>query len=134
MNETLQDSRAPKSWVRMFKPQFAPLVEVGRKLQTVRPTPKRLPQAGDAISLRAWTGRPYGSKQRVLREATITRVDTFSIDTFPSVRINDLRLKTRRSVDEFARADGFTDWKEMEEWFRATHGLPFEGIVIHWRP
>lgn len=43
-------------FVRMFKPQFAPMVENGTKLQTVRPRPKRMPKEGDAISLRCWTG------------------------------------------------------------------------------
>jgi hypothetical protein len=119
-------------FVRMFKPQFAGLVERGEKLQTVRLTPKRMPKAGDKISLRCWTGKPYCSKQRVLREATITRVDTFSIDTFPTMRINDIRLKYRSACDEFARADGFADYPALLEWFHATHGLPFEGIVIHW--
>lgn len=49
------------NYVRMFKPQFAPLVESGKKLQTVRPTPKRMPKPGDKISLREWTGLPYRS-------------------------------------------------------------------------
>jgi len=120
------------SFVRLFKPQFAALVEAGTKLQTVRPTPKRMPKAGDTISLRCWTDKPYRSKQRVLMKSTITRVDTFSIDTFPTMRINELGLKYRRVCDDFARADGFSDYPELLEWFRSTHGLPFEGIVIHW--
>ena len=41
------------SFVRMFKPQFAGLVERGENLQTVRPIPKRMPKPGDKISLRA---------------------------------------------------------------------------------
>jgi hypothetical protein len=121
-----------RTFVRMFKPQFAGLVERGEKLQTVRLTPKRMPMPGDRISLRAWTGAPYRSKQRVLREATITKVDTFSIDTFPTMRINDIRLKYRSACDEFARADGFEDYPALLEWFRNQHGLPFEGIVIYW--
>src|SRR5262245_11304591 len=35
------------NFVRMFKPQFAPMVESGQKCQTVRPTPKRIPHPGD---------------------------------------------------------------------------------------
>ena len=120
------------SFVRMFKPQFAGLVKAGTKIQTVRPVPKRMPKPGDKISLREWTDKPYRSKQRVLIDSHITRVDTFSLDTFPSIRINDIRLKTRREADEFARADGFEDYPALLEWFRSTHGLPFDGIVIHW--
>jgi len=126
-------ANATASFVRMFKPQFAPLVQAGTKLQTVRPTPKRMPKVGDNISLRCWTGKPYRSKQLVLMESIITRVDTFSLDTFPTLRINDLGLKSRRACDEFARADGFADYLALLDWFRLTHGLPFEGIVIHWQ-
>ena len=120
------------SFVRLFKPRFAPLVEAGTKLQAVRPIPKRMPKVGDKISLRCWTDKSYRSKQRVLMESTITRVDTFSIDTFPTMRINDIGLKYRRVCDDFARADGFSDYPALLEWFRETHGLPFDGIVIHW--
>ena len=41
--------------VRMFKPQFAPLVKAGTKRQTIRPVPKRLPQPGYLESWREWT-------------------------------------------------------------------------------
>ena len=36
-------------------------------------------------------------------------------------------------ADRFARADGFTDWNEMREWFKAEHGLPFDGVVLYWQ-
>jgi hypothetical protein len=65
-------------------------------------------------------------------ESTITKIDTFSIDTFPTMRINDMRLKYRGASDAFARVDGFQDYPALLEWFQANHGLPFEGIVIHW--
>lgn len=117
-------------FVRMFKPQFAPLVEAGTKLQTVRPTPKRVPQAGDRISLRAWTGKPYRSKQRVLRESIIEKVEPIRITT-AGIYVSErpLGLDTEQ---RFARADGFRSWVEMREWFENTHGLPFEGIIIYW--
>jgi hypothetical protein len=38
------------------------------------------------------------SKQRVLMESTITRVERISIDTFPTMRINDLGLKYLRAL------------------------------------
>lgn len=119
-------------FVRMFKPQFATLVDAGTKLQTVRPTPKRIPQAGDRISLRAWTGKPYRSKHRVLREARIVAVRKvrfagYFFDGGP----RDARGEGI-SLDAFAQADGFACWRELVKWFESTHGLPFEGIVIHW--
>lgn len=119
--------------VRMFKPQFASLVESGAKRQTVRPCPKRLPKVGQPISLREWTGKPYRSKQRVLKEAVITQVEPIAIDskgiyldgTSDSVAMVDNR-------DEFAKADGFGDFYSMLRWFEDTHGLPFTGILIKW--
>ena len=111
----------------MFKPQFAALVESGAKQQTVRPTPKRLPKAGDRISLRMWTGKPYRSKQRILRDAMISEVascEIYSSDVYvggyPQPR------------DEFAVADGFANYEELCKWFQSVHGLPFSGILIKW--
>lgn len=113
--------------VRMFKPQFAPLVESGVKCQTVRPVPVRMPKAGERISLREWISKPYRSKQRVLREAIITEVSHCDI-TETGIAVNSYA----EPCDDFARADGFKDFFELRDWFKATHGLPFEGVVIKW--
>ena len=115
--------------VKLFKPQFSPLVESGLKLQTVRPTPKRMPKPGDRISLREWTGAPYRSKQRVLREAKIVSIQPIRMDLW--ISINGEVLTVRRA-EAFARADGFASLYEMTCWFEDTHGLPFEGVVIKW--
>lgn len=114
--------------VRMFKPQFAPLVESGTKRQTIRPTPKRMPKPGDTISLREWTGLPYRSKQRVLRESVITKVGHVEI-TETGVILNSYA----EPCDDFAVADGFKDFHDMRQWFQETHSLPFEGILIQWQ-
>jgi hypothetical protein len=111
----------------MFKPQFAPLVESGAKCQTVRPTPKRMPKPGDRISLRTWTGKPYRSKQRALREAFIAEVSPCAIYE-SAVYVNG----SPEPRHDFAVADGFADYGELAEWFKTTHELPFEGVVIKW--
>lgn len=122
----------------MFKPQFAWLVERGEKLQTVRPVPKRMPKVGDKISARAWTGKPYRSKQRVLMESTICAVEPVEIApwTLKIGRGENFRCYTHprdtEQLDAFARADGFADFGELFEWFAVTHGLPFEGVLISW--
>lgn len=121
------EEEKPSSFVRMFKPQFAPLVESGAKKQTVRPIPERMPKAGDKISLRVWTGEPYRSPQRVLLDSVIIAVDRCEI-TETGVIVNSYA----EPCDEFARRDGFKDFFEMAEWFRETHALPFEGILIRW--
>jgi len=115
----------------MFKPQFALLVEAGTKLQTVRPKPKRMPKPGDKISLRTWTDKPYRSKQRVLMESTITKVESVQFTSLNRVQFNDGLLSCEEAW-AFAKADGFSSPAAMFEWFENNHGLPFEGIVIHW--
>lgn len=121
------------NFVRMFKPRFAALVEAGTKLQTVRPVPSRLPGPGDTISLRTWTGKPYRSKMRLLREARITAVVAIEISE-DQIHYDNFLCVARHNLDNFANADGFKGWIEMREWFRAEHGLPFKGILIQWEP
>lgn len=125
---------ASGSFVRMFKPQFAPLVEAGSKRQTVRPTPKRMPKPGDRISLRCWSGAPYRSKQRVLREAEITEVHDVRIDAH-GVCLYEQRSGAGWAPDReaFAKADGFRSWDQMRAWFEETHALPFVGVVLYWQ-
>lgn len=115
----------------MFKPQFADAVENGTKLQTVRPRPMRMPKPGDEISCRAWTGKPYRSKQRILRQSLITEV--LPIQLFhESMYLNFHRVPADQR-EEFAKSDGFGAFSEMVDWFSQTHGLPFDGIVIIWK-
>ena len=106
------------------------MVEDGSKCQTVRPTPKRMPQPGDRISLRTWTGAPYRSKQRVLRDGVVTRVRLIEIETY-AITIDGKRLHAFEE-ESFAKADGFPSVSDLVDWFGETHGLPFDGIVIEW--
>jgi len=134
-------SAKPRRFVRLFKPRFAYLVENGKKLQTVRPWPKRIPQAGDLISLRTWTGRPYWSDQRILREGVVMAIARISIyrgHYWHSIECGGnlmagLTVTDSGALDAFARADGFNHWADLVDWFRAEHGLPFTGIVIYWK-
>jgi hypothetical protein len=122
------------SFVRLFQHRFADMVERGEKLQTVRKTPKRMPKPGDRISLRAWTEKPYRSKQRVLAEGTITEVSTVWLG-WNALIVSD-RVLTQAEWDAFARADGFADSVEMHGWFLKTHGIPVDGwrgILIRWQ-
>lgn len=123
-----------KTFIRLFKPQFSPLVEAGTKCQTVRPTPKRMPKPGDRISLRVWTGKPRRSKQRVLRESEISAVEKITIcDTGRELLVGvGNKSLTPEELNAFAALDGFKNGIEMFNWFEATHGLPFEGVVIKW--
>jgi hypothetical protein len=127
--------RKPKRrwFVRMFKERFAPLVEAGTKLNTVRPEPKRRPVPGDITSLRVWRGEPYRSKQRILRTAMITAVrDILITENYVWYLEKGERVSASGDLDDFARRDGFADFRDMQAWFNEEHGLPFVGIAIFW--
>lgn len=113
----------------MFKPQFAKLVQNGTKRQTIRPVPKRLPALGAVESWREWKGKPYRSKHRELAVVMLTNVQIVEICE-AGIRNNRGRLLPYLVALATARADGFSDWREMREWFKAQYGLPFVGVVI----
>lgn len=137
MNSKLTTSRRPpaagsaRRFVRMFQPRFAEKVESGLKRQTVRCEPKRKPRAGDLLSARAWLGKPYRSKQRILREVVISEVAEVEIFG-DSLWIDGVRC-TAQEREDFAHADGFDGYKDMTDWIRKVHSLPFDGIVIYWQ-
>lgn len=127
-----------KTVVKMFKPEFSELVRTGKKRQTIRPTPKRMPKVGDMVSLRCWADKPYRSKHVILGDGRIRNVYPIRIyadhEEEPiqwEMWIGD-RFLTIREADSVARADGFPGVCEMLEWFEREHGLPFEGILIRW--
>jgi hypothetical protein len=42
------------------------------------------------------------------------------------------RMLMADECQELARNNGFPDFARMLSWFRASHGLPFDGQLIHW--
>ena len=79
------------------------------------------------MSLRRWTGKPYRSKQEILRTETCLSVDP--------VRVSNEGVSVGgRWVDkeQIAQAEGFVDFGEMVLWFGITHGLPCDGFLIRW--
>jgi hypothetical protein len=121
--------------VFMFQPRFTPLVEARTKLQTIRPHRKRMPVAGDVLSLRAWTGKPYRSKQRILRDAIVSKVEDIWIYEWGALMMPDAFNPQRLSARELqnvAEADGFKSWADMHTWFHDNHKLPFHGFIIKW--
>lgn len=147
-----QGVRKPRRFVRMFKAEFAVAVMTGRKRQTVRPVPKVLPQAGDIIDCRQWSGMPYRSPHRYLGEGIVQRVravwiedNSVTVWADPKVLLllpEDWHDAGRGAsaeavgefADHFARKDGFKDFEGMVQWFERQHGLPFAGCLIEWRP
>lgn len=83
---------------------------------------------GETVSLRVWTGRPYNSKQREFAQRVVKF--TFPVRvTHAGIERPDLGCKLVRG--KMARSLGFANWSEAREWYEAAHGLPFEGVLIH---
>ena len=116
-----------------FQKQFAPKVEAGEKRQTIRAERKdgRMPaKVGDTLAL--YTGmRTKGCRK--LMDAECIDVSQVCIDRVPDgvrVAVNHQRM----DAEQQAKADGFDSAKAMADWFDKTHGLPFYGHLIRWRP
>ncbi len=115
--------------VRMFKPQFAPLVLNGSKRQTIRPMPKRIPSIGEKESWRKWMDKPYRSKQQELAQVQIVNVQSIKIVGYGMFILSGEDC-TWNEAQDIARLDGFGSLHDMMTWFLKTHGLPFQGILI----
>lgn len=133
-------------WVKTFKPQFADDVRAYRKLQTMRPWPKRgckdVPLVGDMIDARTWSGRPYNSPQVHLCFGKITEVKRVVV-TPGEVQLSATHgdqlhgIMHPHEMEAFAIRDGFPTWDALIAWFRREYGkraFPFHGYVIQWEP
>ncbi len=122
--------------VLMFQDQFIPKILDGSKHTTIRKIRKRgNPKPGDILSLRQWTGKPYRSKQEVIKEVVCEAVDIIyiyenGVSTDSGIYGKFINRENEKLV---ARKDGFSSWADMLNWFRKTHGLPFEGNLIRFK-
>lgn len=89
-----------------FKPQFADDVENYIKLQTIRST--RRGKVGDTAYL--YTGMRT-KKCRKLGEGILTEIrSVYIVDNYVYVQSGDEYFTTEK-LDEFARTDGFRNWR-----------------------
>ena len=116
-----------------FKKQFVPLIESGKKRQTIRKYRKdgRDPKPEDTLYL--YTGQRT-KHCRKLKEVLCT--ETFEIEIGGAGCYYFLQVGYAvippYEQDEFAQADGFRDMEELGEWIERDHGLPFRGLLILW--
>lgn len=112
-----------------FKKQFAPKVESGEKLQTIRAKRKdgRNPHVGDKLYL--YAGLRTKSCRKI-GEAVCTSVNQITIDDH-GINIDGIWLSLQER-DKISQEDGFDDFSELIQWFRKEHGLPFEGLLYKW--
>lgn len=119
-----------------FKKQFAPKIEDGTKVSTIRADRKDGRQhckKGDTIAL--YTGMRTKVCQ-LLKRVVVTytvrvtvQEDGFlyrSPDGYTAGQYN------KEALDNLAKDEGFACWCDMTSFFKETHGLPFTGTYIRW--
>jgi len=119
--------------VLMFQDRFAGKVRDGSKPHTMRGQARCKP--GDVLSLRRWTGKPYRSKQELLRTETCIGVETIHMENVPGRGFavwENGHGQTQELIERLASDDGFDSAEDMAEWFIDTHGLPWDGFLIRW--
>lgn len=114
-----------------FKERFAKKVASGEKLHTIRATRKdgHRPRIGQPMH--AYNGLRT-KKTKLLLRSTVSKVDRISIAVDGSIVVEGRGKLTVDEAHALAMADGFTSATELYEFFKETHGLPFEGDLIHW--
>ncbi|MFG6413826.1 ASCH domain-containing protein [Roseateles sp. DC23W] len=115
-----------------FKKQFAPAVESGTKLRTIRQHRKdgKRIQPGDTLKL--YTGlRTRGV--RLLRTTPALRVSSIRLLASSQQLIVDGQLLDIGEKQAFAKADGFATFADMLTFFHDQYQLEtFEGFCVEW--
>lgn len=119
-----------------FQKQFAEPVRLGLKRQTIRSAGARVhvPKVGDVAH--CYTGlRTRGTQ--LLGKWPINRVDVLRMEIRTGDRISDVVLGAQplrsAELEQLAKADGFTSWDAMRDWFTSNHPPgSFYGWVVGW--
>lgn len=112
-----------------FKKQFAPLVETGRKRQTIRAKRRdgRNPHAGETLFL--YTGLRTKSCRKL-------RIETCKSSQEICIKSHGINVAgewlRHADVEVLARNDGFDSFEQLLAFFEKEHGLPFWGLIIKW--
>jgi len=116
-----------------FRPQFRAPIIAGTKQQTIRADRKRHAREGETLQL--YTG--MRTRQcKAIGTATCFTVQPIRIEVENAV-IGTQTGRTLTTIDEldnFARMDGFDDWKAMRAFWHENHpDTPvFSGVLIRW--
>jgi len=102
-------------------------VESGECRQTIRQDRHRPFRVGD--QLYHYVGMRTKACRKI-RESVCAEVQPILIDGV-FVLLSEKCLKEAER-DALARADGFSDYLDMEAWFNKTYSMPFSGQVIRW--
>jgi hypothetical protein len=117
-----------------FKARFAALVEAGKKRQTIRAMRKdgRDVAPGDVLYL--YTGMRTKACRKLM-ETVCASAEPIGIGRDGFVLMGDgdnFKKLAPVEIEDLARADGFDTVAEFLGFFKQTHGLPFNGMLIKW--
>lgn len=127
-----------------FRARFIDPILSGRKRQTIRAHRKRHARPGEELQL--YQGMRTKRCQLIGR-AVCDRTDNIEITFSPKsdiVTINGAIVRHEQIwLDAFARRDGFRDWAELREFWRAEHpgvfedidagqAMAFMGVIVAW--
>lgn len=121
-----------------FQQRFVEPILSGRKRQTIRALGKKR-HASPGVPVQLYTAmRTKYCRLIGTAHCLKARPITIEFDARPqTIRLfdSDGGRTTIYGLDGFAQDDGFSDWDEMQAFWRETHGpLPlFDGIFIQWR-
>jgi hypothetical protein len=116
-----------------FNKQFSKPILSGVKSQTIRADRKRHARAGEALQL--YTGmRTRHCRLIGLATCAQTAPIRIQLHIHPMVEIGDQQFTPLNGIDDFARSDGFEDWRAMRLFWEENHpDVPiFSGLLIRW--
>lgn len=118
-----------------FKARFAEPILAGTKGGTIRADRRRHARQGEEMQL--YTG--MRTKQcRLIARKTCLDIEQIWLwfGMKPALRLGSLHFSNVQDLDEFATFDGFTNWMELEQFWRDVHESTwdFEGWHIRWLP
>lgn len=136
-----------------FQKQFVPLIEVGKKRQTIRPVRRKYPiKVGDKLFLFTGLRTKYCKRiNTILTDGNITTHNLKGIVICKSVEEiyigaeydNEIPKSIEKigvwienkycfDSNEFAKEDGFKNFTDFINFFKTKYGLPFTGVLIKW--
>lgn len=129
---------AAKKHILMFGNEFAKSILSGEKFQKTGPVSMRKIRAGDTLSLRQWEGKPYRSKQIVLRDCTAVSCDPVMVNydgLYYRPLGGDMVIKfPDADALEYANVEGFANVEDMVKSLSRQFTIPLECEAIRWNP
>jgi len=102
----------------------------GSKRQTIRSIRKNPIKESETLYI--WWKQRSPEREK-LGEASCTKVSDILIIRDEMVNVSEqIIINNKDNLDNFAIADGFSNWQKLVEFFESTHGLPFTGVLIEW--